>query len=147
MTEEALIQTAVERVLERLGGGLILDALSVEGMMEAGYGLALCPEAKAILGALLQGRRVAVLGAGLESRSLPGSGSPGLGQLLREGEARLKRLGVEILEDRPERKAERRPLITLGQAKQLAARDEPIPSGAIVTPSAADFWKEQGRSL
>ncbi len=147
MTQEELIQAAVKRVMERVNGDLVLESLSMEGMLEVGYGLAICPEAKTILGALLQGRRVAVRGGGMESRCLPGGVKPGLRQLLQRGEAQLRRLGVEILEDRPERKPKSRPLITLGRAKELAARGEPIPPGAIVTPSAADFWKEQGGSL
>lgn len=147
MTQEELIEKAVARVLEQVSGDLVLDTLSVEGMLEVGYGLALCPEAKTILEALLQGRRVAVRGKGLESRSLPGAIPPGLGRLLRDGEARLKALGVEILEERQTAPTGRRCLITLARAKELAARGEVLPPGAIVTPSAADFWKEQGGSL
>ncbi len=147
MTEEALVEKAVERVLEQVTGELVLDTLSVEGMMEVGYGLAICPEAKTLLRALLQGRRVAVRGGGLESRRLPATVKPGLRQLFRGGEAQLKRLGVEILEDRRRGNPQRRMLVTLERAKELAVRGEPIPPGAIVTPSAADFWKEQGGSL
>jgi hypothetical protein len=142
--EEALVEQAVARVMERLHGPLTLDTLSAGGMLAVGYGLPLGEEAEEIRSALSQGRPVRVKAQGLEWRKLEKTAPPGLRALWRQGEQRLTALGVELTEAAPQRKgAARRSLVTLSRAQSLAQQGKPLPPEAIITPAAADYWKER----
>jgi hypothetical protein len=143
VVRDEIVEEAVRRVRDRLAEPLRLETLSIEGMMEAGLGLALCPEASQILEALLSGRRVVIPASGLAARNVGDRCPAAVQKLLKAGEQRIIALGVEISEKTPETTPGHRPLVTLSRAEELRRQGLPLPPNALITPSAADYWKEQ----
>jgi hypothetical protein len=143
VVRDEIVEEAVRRVRDRLAEPLRLETLSIEGMMEAGLGLALHPEAKLIWEALLSGRRVVIPAEGLAARQIGDHCPSAVKKLLKAGEQRIIALGVEISEKTPETTPGHRPLVTLSRAEELRRQGLSLPPNALVTPSAADYWKEQ----
>jgi hypothetical protein len=144
-----MVERIVRQVLERLKEvpeeeTVTVPMLSVEGMAELSLGLAISPETRTIRQALLEGRPVRV--KELESHRYRSTATPGLWRLLAASEDRLRGLGILVGETdaRPE-KGGHRPLITAKRAEELAQTGAPLPPNAIVTPAAADYWKQLGR--
>jgi hypothetical protein len=143
VVREELVEEAVRRVQSRLEEPLRLETLSIEGMMEVSLGLALCPEAKQIFDALISGRTVVIAADGLAARQVGERCPANMKKLLKAGEQRLTALGVELQEKTPVSSPDRRPLVTLSRAEELRRQGLPLPGNAIITPAAADYWKEQ----
>ncbi len=87
-------------MLEERGGELVITHLPVEQMGILALGLALAPEEKRVLEALLAGQKVRLLESGMEYKQYKRTAPMGVFQKFVALERELREMGICVIRDR-----------------------------------------------